>query len=54
MKISVISIGHEVQGTATMFIIFILQGNVKLLSETTEHKDVIVCPFKITDLLPQW
>lgn len=54
MQISVIPIGHEVQGTATMLIIFILQENVKLLSEATEHKDVIVCPFTITDLLPQW
>lgn len=54
MKISVISNGNEVQGTATMLIIFILQGNIKLLSEATKHKNVIICPFKITDILPQW
>lgn len=53
MKISVISNGNEVQGTATMLIIFILQGNVKLLSEAPEYKDVVVCSFKVTNLLPQ-
>lgn len=51
MKISMISTGEDVEDTATMTTAFMMQRNVTLQLEAAEHKDVIFCPFELTDLL---